>query len=38
MADFGGDAEAFRLEARSWLEENFPASLKEQSDAARWPR
>ena len=28
MADFGGDAEAFRLEARSWLEENFPASLK----------
>ncbi|HUO12414.1 MAG TPA: acyl-CoA dehydrogenase family protein, partial [Caulobacteraceae bacterium] len=28
MADFGGDAEAFRLEARSWLEENFPKSLK----------
>ena len=28
MADFGGDAEAFRLEARSWLEANFPASLK----------
>jgi alkylation response protein AidB-like acyl-CoA dehydrogenase len=28
MADFGGDAEAFRLEARTWLEENFPESLK----------
>jgi len=28
MADFGGDAEAFRLEARTWLEENFPKSLK----------
>ena len=27
MADFGGDAEAFRLEARAWLEENFPKSL-----------
>jgi alkylation response protein AidB-like acyl-CoA dehydrogenase len=27
MADFGGDAEGFRLEARSWLEENFPKSL-----------
>jgi alkylation response protein AidB-like acyl-CoA dehydrogenase len=27
MADFGGDAEAFRLEARTWLEENFPKSL-----------
>jgi alkylation response protein AidB-like acyl-CoA dehydrogenase len=28
MADFGGDVEAFRLEARTWLEENFPPSLK----------
>jgi len=28
MADFGGDVEAFRAEARSWLDENFPASLK----------
>ncbi|HTX49768.1 MAG TPA: acyl-CoA dehydrogenase family protein [Caulobacteraceae bacterium] len=28
MADFGGDAEGFRLEARTWLEENFPKSLK----------
>ena len=30
MADFGGDLELedFRAEARTWLEENFPASLK----------
>jgi alkylation response protein AidB-like acyl-CoA dehydrogenase len=29
MADFGGsDLEAFRAEARSWIEANFPASLK----------
>jgi alkylation response protein AidB-like acyl-CoA dehydrogenase len=29
MADFGGgDLEAFRAHARSWLEENFPSSLK----------
>ncbi len=30
MADFGGDTdlEAFRAEARGWLEANFPASLK----------
>ncbi|MFI4935583.1 MAG: acyl-CoA dehydrogenase family protein [Caulobacterales bacterium] len=28
MADFGGDAEAFRAEARAWLEENFPQSLR----------
>jgi alkylation response protein AidB-like acyl-CoA dehydrogenase len=28
MADFGGDAETFRAEARSWLAENFPARLK----------
>ena len=28
MADFGGDVEAFRAEARTWLDENFPASLK----------
>ncbi|HVM99316.1 MAG TPA: acyl-CoA dehydrogenase family protein, partial [Caulobacteraceae bacterium] len=33
MADFGGDAEAFRLEARSWLEENFPKSLKDNPAA-----
>ena len=29
MADFGGsDLEAFRAEAREWIEANFPASLK----------
>ncbi|MFI4950022.1 MAG: acyl-CoA dehydrogenase family protein [Caulobacterales bacterium] len=29
MADFGGtDLEAFRAEARGWIEANFPASLK----------
>ena len=29
MADFGGgDLDAFRTEARSWLEANFPGSLK----------
>jgi alkylation response protein AidB-like acyl-CoA dehydrogenase len=29
MADFGGEAEAFRARARSWLEENFPQSLRD---------
>jgi alkylation response protein AidB-like acyl-CoA dehydrogenase len=33
MADFGGDAEAFRLEARSWLEANFPAALRDDPAA-----
>jgi alkylation response protein AidB-like acyl-CoA dehydrogenase len=28
MADFGGDIDAFRADARAWLEANFPASLK----------
>jgi len=28
MADFGGDLEAFRAEARGWLQANFPASLR----------
>lgn len=28
MADFGGDAEPFRTEARDWLAENFPPSMK----------
>ena len=28
MADFGGDLDAFRAEARTWLEANFPPSLK----------
>ena len=27
MADFGGDVETFRVEAREWLEANFPKSL-----------
>jgi alkylation response protein AidB-like acyl-CoA dehydrogenase len=27
MADFGGDVETFRTEAREWLEANFPKSL-----------
>ncbi len=27
MADFGGDVEAFRAEARAWLDENFPKAL-----------
>jgi alkylation response protein AidB-like acyl-CoA dehydrogenase len=35
MADFGGDADAFRTEAREWLEANYPAELrKEDPDAA----
>ncbi|HWA62162.1 MAG TPA: acyl-CoA dehydrogenase family protein [Caulobacteraceae bacterium] len=33
MADFGGDAEAFRAEARSWLEANFPEALKKDQAA-----
>jgi alkylation response protein AidB-like acyl-CoA dehydrogenase len=28
MADFGGDVETFRAEAKDWLEKNFPPSLK----------
>ena len=27
MADFGGDLETFRSEAKAWLEENFPKTL-----------
>ena len=34
MADLGGDPEAFRGEARSWLEENFPATLRRDPEAA----
>ena len=36
MADFGGDVEleAFRKEARNWLEANFPESLRGQAGAA----
>jgi alkylation response protein AidB-like acyl-CoA dehydrogenase len=49
MADFGGaDLDAFRAEARAWLEENFPKSLRgtdeyagegpapENDDRKRW--
>ncbi len=28
MADFGGDVEVFRAEARAWLEANFPEEFK----------
>jgi alkylation response protein AidB-like acyl-CoA dehydrogenase len=34
MADFGGgELDAFRAEARTWLEENFPASLRKDPNA-----
>ena len=33
MADFGGEQEAFRLEAREWLTANVPASLVGKADA-----
>jgi alkylation response protein AidB-like acyl-CoA dehydrogenase len=33
MADFGGDVEGFRAEAKSWLEANFPRSLRGNSGA-----
>ncbi|MBI1199166.1 MAG: acyl-CoA dehydrogenase [Phenylobacterium sp.] len=32
MADFGGDVEAFRAEARDWLAANFPKSLAHDFD------
>jgi alkylation response protein AidB-like acyl-CoA dehydrogenase len=32
MADFGGDLDAFRNEARAWLEENAPQSVRRQPD------
>jgi alkylation response protein AidB-like acyl-CoA dehydrogenase len=33
MADFGGaDLDAFRADARAWLEANFPASLRKDPD------
>jgi len=32
MADFGGELEPFRAEARSWLEANFPPSLRRDAD------
>ncbi|WP_309646524.1 acyl-CoA dehydrogenase family protein, partial [Phenylobacterium sp.] len=34
MADFGGsDLEAFRADARTWLEDNFPKSLRGDAEA-----
>jgi len=33
MADFGGELEAFRAEARDWLEANVPASLRGRGEA-----
>ncbi|HEV2363625.1 MAG TPA: acyl-CoA dehydrogenase family protein [Caulobacteraceae bacterium] len=43
MADFGGDVETFRADARAWLEANFPPALKTAAgrrsggaDAATW--
>jgi alkylation response protein AidB-like acyl-CoA dehydrogenase len=36
MADFGGsDLDAFRTEARDWLEANFPKSLGADPEAAQ---
>jgi alkylation response protein AidB-like acyl-CoA dehydrogenase len=32
MADFGADLDAFRNEAREWLEANYPASLRKDPD------
>ncbi len=34
MADFGGDIDAFRADAKAWLEANFPVSLKGKSAMA----
>jgi alkylation response protein AidB-like acyl-CoA dehydrogenase len=33
MADFGSEVETFRSEARAWLEENYPPSLRKTSEA-----
>jgi alkylation response protein AidB-like acyl-CoA dehydrogenase len=35
MADFGGDVDAFRTEARTWLEANYPPSLRGDPEAAQ---
>ena len=35
MADFGSEVEAFRREARSWLEENYPQSLRRDAEATQ---
>jgi alkylation response protein AidB-like acyl-CoA dehydrogenase len=38
MADFGGaELDAFRIEARDWLEANFPASLRGKGPATEGP-
>ncbi|HEY9219673.1 MAG TPA: acyl-CoA dehydrogenase family protein [Phenylobacterium sp.] len=38
MADFGGsDLDAFRAEARNWLEENFPKSLRGTDEFSEGP-
>ncbi len=37
MADFGGDLDAFRTEARGWLEANFPPSLRRGDGAPADP-
>jgi alkylation response protein AidB-like acyl-CoA dehydrogenase len=37
MADFGGDLEPFRAEARTWLEANFPSSLRRDATAPADP-
>jgi alkylation response protein AidB-like acyl-CoA dehydrogenase len=35
MADFGGDVDAFRTEARTWLEANYPQSLRGDPEAGQ---
>ncbi|HZC15170.1 MAG TPA: acyl-CoA dehydrogenase family protein [Caulobacteraceae bacterium] len=35
MADFGSEVETFRSEARAWLEENHPQSLRKESEATQ---
>ncbi|HUO12316.1 MAG TPA: acyl-CoA dehydrogenase family protein, partial [Caulobacteraceae bacterium] len=37
MADFGGELDTFRTEARTWLEQNFPASLRRSPEAPADP-
>ena len=37
MADFGGDLDTFRADARAWLEANFPASLRRDAGAPADP-
>ena len=39
MADSGGDIELeqFRAEARAWLEENCPPSVRKQAGPWPWP-